>query len=113
MQVDAPVKTLPDEILELVKNELNVHEIKWTKKGKEIKVIYDTEITPDLAEEAKARELLRSIQSKRKEQGFSLGSTAVVYSPWLPKSKQIIKWLTKRALVSHFKKGSKLKVVKG
>jgi len=50
------------ELLELIKEEVNVKEISFGKK-----FFLETEITPELKEEGEIRELLRKIQQKRKE----------------------------------------------
>jgi isoleucyl-tRNA synthetase len=59
------------ELGELIKDELNVKEIIFDKNIKD-EVELDMEITPELKEEGLARELVRQIQSMRKEAGLSL-----------------------------------------
>jgi len=59
--------TPEEEILELLKEELNVKEIK-IKKGKgEINVSFDFKITPALKDEGILREIIRILQDMRKE----------------------------------------------
>ena len=53
------------ELLELIKNELNVKEIAF---GDEMKL--DTVITPELKEEGLAREFVRNIQEMRRDLGL-------------------------------------------
>jgi len=57
------------ELLELIKDELNLKSVVFDKTIKD-GVELDTEITPELKEEGLARELVRQIQSMRKEAGF-------------------------------------------
>lgn len=56
---------IKDSYLELIKDELNIKEVKF---GKEFNL--DTEITPELQAEGNMRELLRQIQSLRKSSGL-------------------------------------------
>jgi isoleucyl-tRNA synthetase len=57
------------ELMELIKDELNVKNVVADKSQKE-DVVLNMEITPELKEEGLARELVRQIQSMRKEAGF-------------------------------------------
>ncbi len=57
---------LSKEYIELVKDELNVKEVKQNK-NLEAEVALDTTITPELKAEGDYREFMRSIQDKRKE----------------------------------------------
>jgi len=61
---------LREEYFEIVKEEMNVKEIKLTE-GKELKVEIDTNITPELKEEGNYRELVRAIQEMRKKAGLT------------------------------------------
>jgi isoleucyl-tRNA synthetase len=60
---------LEKEYLEIIAEELNVKKVSL-KKGKELKIELDTEITPELEAEGYARELARKIQAERKNQGL-------------------------------------------
>ena len=53
------------ELLELIKEEINVKEISF---GKDLKL--NTEITPELKEEGMVREVIRQIQEMRKKSGL-------------------------------------------
>jgi isoleucyl-tRNA synthetase len=59
------------EIIEIIKDELNVKEIAEDCK-KEDEMILDTEITEDLKLEGQAREVIRFIQEMRKEAGYEV-----------------------------------------
>jgi len=61
---------LPKEYEEIVKDELNVKEIKIIE-GEEKKVELNTNITEDLKQEGNYRELVRAIQDMRKKNGLN------------------------------------------
>lgn len=61
---------LPKEYEEIVKDELNIKEIKILD-GEEKKVEIDTDITPELRTEGQYRELVRAIQDMRKKAGLN------------------------------------------
>lgn len=63
------------ELSELIKDELNVKEVKFDKEQAE-EVVLDTVITPELKLEGQARELIRTIQELRKKE--KLNPTDVV-----------------------------------
>lgn len=57
------------ELIDLIKEEVNVKEVKEDKKiSEDIKL--DTTITPELKEEGNIREIIRQIQQMRKDNGF-------------------------------------------
>jgi len=57
------------ELIDLIKEEINVKEVKEDKKiSEDIKL--DTTITPELKEEGNVREIIRQIQQMRKDNGF-------------------------------------------
>ncbi len=61
---------LPIEYQEIVKDELNIKEIKFID-GNEKKVEIDIEITEELKKEGQYRELLRAVQDMRKKNGLN------------------------------------------
>ncbi len=60
---------LSKEYLEILKEEVNVKKIE-IKSGKEISVKLDTNLTPELLAEGYAREIMRKVQSMRKNAGL-------------------------------------------
>ena len=60
---------ISDELLEIIKSQLNVKDIK-IKKDKEIKVELDTKLTKELEAEGYAREISRKVQAARKNAGL-------------------------------------------
>lgn len=66
-----------EDLLELIKEELNVKEV-VVQTGDTERVVLDTDITPELKEEGEVRELMREIQDMRKKAGLSPHDTAVL-----------------------------------
>lgn len=99
-------------LLQLIKDELNIKDVLWkvVEVKAEPEVELDTTITPELEEEGKTRELARQIQEERKKLGASLDAKVVVTSPWLPKDKQLVKWLKKRVLAEDLNLGEKFRI---
>jgi len=59
------------QLLELIKDELNVKQVIW-EKGEELQVELDTTITDVLKAEGEVRELIRQVQQLRKDAGARL-----------------------------------------
>jgi isoleucyl-tRNA synthetase len=75
------------EYEDLIKDELNIKDIKIEKDKGELRVELDTEITPELKQEGIKRELVRFINGLRKEAGMTIKDRAVIY--WQSESKEI------------------------
>ena len=71
---------LESELLDLVKDELNVKEVTYKKADIDLEVDLDTEITAGLRHEGWAREFMRQIQEMRKEGGYKYDEK--VYVKW-------------------------------
>ncbi len=69
---------LSNELRQIVADELNVKKVEMNKKGSELKVELDVEITPDLKKEGLVREIIRTINQKRKEAGLTIQDKIVV-----------------------------------
>lgn len=61
---------ISDEMLAVVKEEVNIREIILTKGQGEVTVTLTTELTPELVQEGEARKLVREIQALRKQKGL-------------------------------------------
>ena len=68
---------LRDEILNLVKDEVNVKEIAFDAKLKQ-EAELDTRLTPELKEEGTLREITRAVQGMRKDGGFTPSQKAML-----------------------------------
>ncbi len=73
------------ELIKLIEEELNVKEVQLTDGKGELKVDLDTEITPKLKAEGKARDLIRDIQRARRKAGLNLDDVVIVHAPDWPK----------------------------
>ncbi len=100
---------LDKALAQLVKEELNVKEVELLK-GEETEVKLDTKMTPELQAEGEARELVRQIQSLRKEAGFRLDQSIVVSLPKIPQSGSLIDYLKRKTLAKKIISGKKLKI---
>ncbi len=68
-------------LLELIKDEVNVKHIELSKSGKELQVALDTHLTDELKAEGEARELLRQIQNLRKIAGLKVNEPVKLELP--------------------------------
>jgi isoleucyl-tRNA synthetase len=102
--------TLGKEIIELIKDELNIKKITFEKGKGEIMVILDTKITKALKEEGEARDIVREIQKQRKIFGTTLDEKVnVVLENWPSAFEDYIK---RKASVDILTKGEKFLVVR-
>ncbi|MBM4401967.1 MAG: class I tRNA ligase family protein, partial [Candidatus Cloacimonetes bacterium] len=68
------------EFIQLIKDELNVKEIEFTKgRAAEIEVTLDSKLTPALIREGITRELIRAVQDLRKEAKYNLDDEITIY----------------------------------
>lgn len=83
---------LSEELEQIIADELNVKEVEFGKKSDEPEVELDMEITPELAKEGEAREIIRNIQKMRKEQDMTLKDSIEVSMPsWPVEFEEMIK----------------------
>jgi len=76
------------QLIELIKEELNVKEVIFKDDKGALKVELDSKLTPELKQEGDARELIRQIQILRREAKLSLEDRIVVYAPSWPQEWQ-------------------------
>ena len=100
---------LDEELLQLIKDELNIREVIWEKKAvKEPEVKLETKLTPQLKAEGEVRELVRQIQDLRKKKGCHLDEKITVFLPsWPQEYEAEIKRLT---LAKKLVKSDQLKI---
>lgn len=78
---------LSDSLLEIIKNEINVKIVETTDLGvsnQNLTVELDTNITPELKQEGDARDLIRQIQSLRREANLNLKDKIQIFAPSWP-----------------------------
>jgi len=100
---------LDEELLQLIKDELNIREVIWEKRAvKEPEVKLETKLTPQLKAEGEVRELVRQIQDLRKKKGCHLDEKITVFLPsWPQEYEAEIKRLT---LAKKLVKSDQLKI---
>ena len=108
--VKSPDKKPDDELLFLLLEEVNVRRADWETGGDVYKVKLNTEITPELLEEAKTRELIRKIQNERKNLGVKLTDEIKVRSEWLPQKNELLELIKKKTLARSIEKNEKFEV---
>ena len=86
LTVHSTATGLNPELIEILKQELNIKSVVWTKGKEEAEIDLDTKLTPELLAEGQAREIMRTIQGLRKEAGLTLEDTASVTLPEWPES---------------------------
>ncbi len=80
------VAKLEAELEKIIAEELNVKSVEYKKdSSSELSVKLDTKITPELAQEGEARELIRQIQKLRKENNLTLKDRIEIKIPDWPK----------------------------
>lgn len=115
----------PQEYEDILKKELNVKDVYWGETPKsflnegkwvsgrvskpsglgDIYVSLRVDITPELVEEAKTRELIRKIQATRKKMEVSLTQKIKVSNPWLPENSELIERIKKITLAETLEIG--------
>jgi len=102
--------TINNEIIELIKDEVNVKKVVFEEGKEEMSVSLDTNLTKELKEEGEARDIVRMIQKERKKLGTALDEKVdVVLEDWPREFEQEIK---KKAMVGNLQKGPKFLVIR-
>ena len=94
--------TADEELIQLIKDELNVEEVKFVS-GVTLSVDFDTTLTDHLVKKGQAREIVRAIQEARKTAGCRLDEVVAVTLPNWPK--EFEKDIKQRTLVNRITKG--------
>jgi isoleucyl-tRNA synthetase len=86
---------LSEELEQIIAEELNVKAVEYGEKSDEAEVELDVKITPELAKEGEAREIIRNIQKMRKEQNLTLKDKIEIDLPsWPEEFEEMILRLT-------------------
>jgi len=75
---------LSSDLIEIIKNELNIKDVEIILGKNNLTVNLDTNITPELKAEGDARDLIRQIQSLRKEEQLNLKDKIKIFAPTWP-----------------------------
>lgn len=102
--VSYPEVKIRSEIIDLAKSELNVKAV-ILKKSTTEKYELDTEITPELLEEANTRKLIRDVQEQRKIMKVDLADQIEIISPWVPKNQKFLKILKEQTKAREVRMG--------
>ncbi|MFZ3301285.1 MAG: isoleucine--tRNA ligase [Microgenomates group bacterium] len=86
---------------QILLDELNLKSVVYAQNENKL----DLEITPELKEEADTRDLIRKIQSARKELGVEMNDKVNLSTNWLPENKELKDWLVKKTLVNEITTG--------
>ncbi|MFH1827480.1 MAG: isoleucine--tRNA ligase [bacterium] len=97
------------ELKQIILEELNLKKINL-KTGKEIKVILNTKITLELKEEGEVRNIIRKIQSERKNLGIKPNEYINVQIDYWPK--KLENEIKKKSLIKKIEENVKFKVIK-
>lgn len=99
MTVEAAAAKPSSSLLQLIKEELNIEEIRW-KKGtnKTPRVTLYTRLSQDLRQKGRARELVRQLQDLRKKKGLPLDAEILAYAPDLPEDKKLLDFVRQKTL---------------
>ena len=101
---------LPDKIIYLLRDELNVKHISWGKKSGQLTVSLKTTLTPELKAEGQARELIREIQAARKKANTRLDEKITVKLPSWPK--EFASEIKQKTLARKLIKGPSLQIIR-
>ena len=98
------------ELVQLIKDELNVKEVDFKTGKGEMKIDLETKITPELQAEGEARELIRQIQDLRKQNNCRLDEKIKVSGPDWPKDKKLQDYIGNATLATELLPGDKLEI---
>ena len=97
------------ELLDLIKDELNVEEVVFTNSSN-LSVTLDSTLDQHLIAKGEARQIMRAIQEARKEVSCLLDEVVEIELPKWPS--ELEEEIKKQTLVSKITKGEKLKIIR-
>jgi len=104
--------SIKEDLVQLIKDELNVKKVEIKTGRGELKVKLETKITPELKAEGEVRELVRQIQDLRKKNGCRWDEKIKVAGPNWPKDEKLQKEIKKGTLSTDLLPGEKLEIIK-
>ena len=110
LKVQSAKCKVSEELIKLIKDELNIKEVEVMEGKGEMEVELDTKLSPELISEGKARELVRQIQMKRKELGCGLAEKVNIELPDYPKEYE--DYIKRETLSDKITQGNSLNIIK-
>jgi len=105
------LEKLSNELEQILAEELNVKVVKFEKLNSgNLKGKIDTKITSELQAEGEVRELIRQIQSIRKDRGLTLKDQINISSSFIPKEDNLKLLILKQTNAKQIKLGEKLEI---
>ncbi|KKS42279.1 MAG: Isoleucine-tRNA ligase [Candidatus Gottesmanbacteria bacterium GW2011_GWB1_43_11] len=106
---------IENELLEIIKEEVNVKKILVVQGKGELEVTLDTELTDELKIEGKARELIRLIQDLRKEKGLGVSEKVKIQltKTYADLPQDLLADVKRKTLVESVVWGDKLELLPG
>jgi isoleucyl-tRNA synthetase len=101
---------LSENLLEIIKSEINIKEIEIVKSSDNLSVSLDLNLTDDLKAEGDARDLIRQIQSLRKESNLDLKDKIKIFAIEWPTNFE--KEILTKTLATTIEKSDDLKIEK-
>jgi len=81
--INTPNPIIDPQLIEIIRQETNIKEVVFVKNPAN-SIQLDTNLTPELIAEGEYRDLVRSIQVLRKNQGLKLTDVIIIHSPSWP-----------------------------
>jgi isoleucyl-tRNA synthetase len=103
-------KQLAKELEQILAEELNVKAVEYDSSSKTLTGKMNTKLTPELEEEGKVRDLIRSIQSLRKEQNLTLQTQVKITTNFYPQNADLVDHIKKQTNATELISGDTLSI---
>lgn len=100
---------LSDELENVLRQELNLEALSF-REGQDLIIKIDFTITAELKAKGEARDLIRTIQEKRKEAATQLNDKIKVVSPFVPDDPALVELVKKETLAESLSHGETLTI---
>lgn len=96
-------------LIQLIKEELNIENVIF-ESGESISVTLDTNLTEDLIQKGKVREIIRNVQEARKQAGCRLDEIVDITLPSWPE--KYLEDIRRKTLIDNVTVGDEIKIIK-